>query len=79
MENANGQIRQWLPRRIDLDEISEADIQKIVMTIKLSMRKCLDYRYPVSASLSELGRDVEIRFSLTVAARTEIGPRSKSG
>ena len=63
VENANGRIRRWLPRGTDLDEISEADIQEIAMTINLTPRKCLAYRSPVEAFLSELGRDVEIRFA----------------
>ena len=63
VENANGRIRRWLPRGADLDEISEDDIQEIAMTINLTPRKCLGYRSPVEAFLSELGRDVEIRFA----------------
>jgi IS30 family transposase len=63
VENANGRIRRWLPRGTDLDEISEQDIQEIAMTINLTPRKCLAYRSPVEAFLSELGRDVEIRFA----------------
>ena len=63
IENANGRIRRWLPRGTDLDEISEADIQEIAMTINMTPRKCLAYRSPVEAFLSELGRDVEIRFA----------------
>lgn len=63
VENANGRIRRWLPRGTDLDAISEEDIQEIAMTINLTPRKCLAYRSPVEAFLSELGRDVEIRFA----------------
>lgn len=63
VENANGRIRRWLPRGTDLDEISEADIQEIALTINLTPRKCLGYRSPVEAYLSELGRDVEIQFA----------------
>lgn len=63
VENANGRIRRWLPRGTDLDEISEHDIQEIAMTINLTPRKCLRYRSPVEAFLSELGRDVRIRFA----------------
>ena len=72
VENANGRIRRWLPRETDLDELSERDIQEIAMTInplpgrnleKVTPRKCLGYRSPVEAFLSELGRDVEIRFA----------------
>ena len=63
IENANGRIRRWLPRGTDLDAISEDDIQEIAMTINLTPRKCLGYRSPVEAFLSELGRDVQIRFA----------------
>jgi IS30 family transposase len=63
VENANGRIRRWLPRRADLDQISEQDIQEIAMTINLTPRKCLSYRSPAEAFLSELGRHVEIRFA----------------
>jgi transposase, IS30 family len=63
VENANGRIRRWLPRGTDLEEFDEADIQEIAMTINLTPRKCLGYRSPVEAFLSELGSDVEIRFA----------------
>jgi transposase, IS30 family len=63
VENANGRIRRWLPRGADLDAVSEQDIQEIAMTINLTPRKCLGYKSPVEAFLSELGRDVEIRFA----------------
>ena len=54
VENANGRIRRWLPRGTDLDEFSQQDIQEIAMTINLTPRKCLGYRSPVEAFLSEL-------------------------
>ena len=63
VENANGRIRRWLPRGSDLDTISDDDIQEIAMTINLTPRKCLGYRSPVEAFLSELGREVELRFA----------------
>ena len=63
VENANGRIRRWLPRGTDLDEIGEQDIQEIATTLNLTPRKCLGYRSPVEAFLSELGSDVEIRFA----------------
>ena len=44
--------------------ISEADIQEIAMTIDLTPRECVAYRFTVQVFLSELGRDVEIRFVL---------------
>lgn len=63
IENANGRIRRWLPRSTDLDELNDQDIQEIAMTINLTPRKCLGYRTPVEAFLSELGKDVEISFA----------------
>jgi IS30 family transposase len=63
VENANGRIRRWLPRKTDLDAMDEDDIQEIAMTLNLTPRKCLAYRSPVEAFLGELGRDLEIRFA----------------
>jgi IS30 family transposase len=63
IENANGRIRRWLPRSTDLDELTDLDIQEIAMTINLTPRKCLGYKTPVEAFLSELGKELEIRFA----------------
>jgi IS30 family transposase len=32
IENANGRLRRWLPRQTNLDDISDEDMQEIVMT-----------------------------------------------
>ena len=32
VENANGRLRHWLPRHIDIDRVSDEEIQDIVMT-----------------------------------------------
>jgi IS30 family transposase len=63
VENANGRLRRWLPRHIDIDEMSDEDIQDIVLTANLTPRKCLGFRTPFQAILKELGKDVQIRFS----------------
>jgi transposase, IS30 family len=63
VENANGRIRRWLPRKTDLDTLTEDDIQEIAMTINLTPRKCLRFRSPVEAFLGELGKHLEIRFA----------------
>jgi IS30 family transposase len=36
VENANGRLRRWLPRHIDIDRLSDGDIQDIVMTANLT-------------------------------------------
>jgi hypothetical protein len=43
VENANGRLRRWLPRQIDIDQVSDEEIQDIV-TANLTPRKCLASR-----------------------------------
>ena len=63
IENANGRLRRWLPRNLDIDRMSEEDIQEIVLTANLTPRKCLGFKTPFQAILAELGKDVKIRFA----------------
>jgi len=63
IENANGRLRRWLPRQTDLDDVSDEDIQEIVMTYNLTPRKCLGYATPLQALFKDLGRDVRLRFA----------------
>ena len=62
-KNANGRLRRWLPRQIDIDKVSDEDIQDIILTANLTPRKCLGFKTPFQAILKELGKDVQIRFS----------------
>ena len=63
VENANGRLRRWLPRQIDIDKVSDQEIQDIVITANLTPRKCLGFKTPFQAILKELGKDVQIRFT----------------
>ena len=63
VENANGRLRRWLPRQIDIDKVSDEDIQDIILTANLTPRKCLGFKTPFQAILKELGKDVQIQFS----------------
>ena len=63
VENANGRLRRWLPRHLDIDRVSDEEIQDIVLTANLTPRKCLGFKTPFQAMLAELGKDVQIRFS----------------
>jgi transposase, IS30 family len=63
VENANGRLRRDLPRELDLDALSDAELQEVVLTHNLTPRKCLGFLTPVQALLGELGRDVRIRFA----------------
>jgi transposase, IS30 family len=57
---ANGRLRRWLPRQIDIDKVSDEEIQDIVITANLTPRKCLGFKTPFQAIL---GKDVQIRFA----------------
>src|SRR5271166_1532625 len=63
IENANGRLRRWLPRHLDINRTSDREIQEIVVTTNLTPRKCLGFKTPFQALLAELGKDVQIRFS----------------
>jgi IS30 family transposase len=63
IENANGRLRRWLPRHLDIDALNDEDIQDIVFTANLTPRKCLGYKTPFQAMLADLGKDVKIRFA----------------
>ena len=63
VENANGRLRRWLPRHIDIDQMSDEEIQDIVMTANLTPRKCLGFLTPFQAISKELGKGVQIRFA----------------
>ena len=63
VENANGRLRRDPPRDLDLDALTDAELQEIVLTHNLTPRKCLGFLTPLQALLGELGRDVRIRFA----------------
>jgi transposase, IS30 family len=56
VENANGRIRRWLPRHIDIDRMSDKEIQDIVITANLTPRKCLGFQTPFQAISKSLAK-----------------------
>jgi len=46
-----------------MDQMSDEDIQDIVMTAHLTPRTCLGFLTPFQAILKELGKDRQIRFA----------------
>jgi IS30 family transposase len=67
IENANGRLRRWLPRHLDIDRTSDQDIQEIVLTTNLTPRKCLGFKTPcldvygprpIATGLAKAGRKV---------------------
>ena len=75
VENANGRLRRWLPRHIDIDRLSDEEIQDIVITANLTPRKCLGFRTPFQGILKELGKDSKFGLidPLHLAAESTMG------
>ncbi len=69
VENMNGRLRRDLPRKRDIDKMSDEELQDILLTHNLTPRKCLGYKTPIQAILKELGTDVKISFRSNVALR----------
>jgi IS30 family transposase len=67
VENINGRLRSDLPRKIDIDKLSEQELQDIVLVHNLTPRKCLGFKTPVQALLQQLGLDIKISFNRGVA------------
>ena len=62
-------LRDGLPRKRDIDKMSDEEPQDILLTHNLTPRKCLGYKTPVQAILKELGIDVTITFRSYLALR----------
>ncbi len=62
VENINGRLRRDLPKKIDIDRLSDHDLQDILLMHNLTPRKCLRFKTPAQALLQQLGLDIKISF-----------------
>lgn len=46
VESNNNRIRRFLPREVDLKEVSDADLYALSSIMNNTPRKCLEYRTP---------------------------------
>jgi len=69
VENANGRLRRDLPRNRDIDQMSDEEVQDILLTHNLTPRKCLGFKTPAQALLKEMGTDIKIVFKSNDALR----------
>lgn len=53
VENTNGRIRRFIPKGADINDYSDADIQKIEDWLNHTPRKCLKYRTPYEIMIQE--------------------------
>ena len=49
-----------MPRNLDVDQLSDYDMQEIVLTANLTPRQCLGFKTPFQAIHAELGKNVPI-------------------
>ena len=75
VENANGRLRRWLPRQIDIDKVSDEEIQDIILTANLTPRKCLGFNMLFRRSSKSLAKTSKYSFHKPVAPRSRV-PRS---
>lgn len=62
-ENTNGLVRQYFPKRIPFDSITEYDLQRVARKLNDRPRKCLGYKTPFEVfSKSCEKRGVALRF-----------------
>jgi transposase, IS30 family len=50
-ENANGLVRQYIPKRQSFDEITQAEIERVMCLLNNRPRKCLDFLSPIEVFL----------------------------
>src|SRR5437588_1809080 len=72
VENANGRLRRWLPRHIDIDRLSDAEIQDIVITANLSRENVSASRRHFRRSSKSLAKTLKSASLEPVALRPRI-------
>ena len=63
VENANGRLRYWIPKRADLAKYSDDDIEEINMKMNLTPKKCLGWKSPLQVWAEHANREVTIKFA----------------
>jgi IS30 family transposase len=70
VENINGRLQRDLPRKTNIDKLSDQELQDIILMHNLTPRKCLGFKTPAQALLQQLGLDIKISFSSDVALQS---------
>lgn len=60
VENGNGPLRRYLPRKTRLSEYDDTNIDDIVWMLNSAPRKCLGFQAPIEALARLLGVALEM-------------------
>ena len=60
IENTNGVLRRALPRKININNYTDQDINDIMWTYNTTPRKCLSFFTPLEAIVKSMGVALEI-------------------
>ncbi len=60
IENANGRLRRELPRKTNLGDYTDDDIDDVIWNLNSTPRKCLGYKTPIEAFAANLGVALEM-------------------
>ena len=55
---------------MNIDKLSDHELQDILLMHNLTPRKCLDFKTPAQALLQQLGLDIKISFRRGVALQS---------
>jgi IS30 family transposase len=66
IENMNGRLRRDLPRKTDVNHITDADLEHIMINHNLTPRKVLGGKTPIEALAPEIGTAIIFSFSRSV-------------
>ena len=66
-ENTNGLVRQYIPKKRRLEDVSDDEVQRIADDLNHRPRKCLDYKTPYEALSEESGDGGALHFGLESA------------
>jgi IS30 family transposase len=63
VENANGRLRYWLPKGMDLEQVSHQDIDDIILSYNLTPRRCLNWKTPLQVLAQSNNTELNLTFA----------------
>jgi IS30 family transposase len=59
-ENMNGRLRRYLPSTINVDQVTQKDLDLLADKMNLCPRKCLGYKMPKEVFIQQYKNDCRI-------------------